>query len=109
MGKKLHVGNLSYGLKSNDLEDLFRKVGEVKSVKVITDLETGKSKGFAFVEMATDDQAAAAVETLNGKEVDGRPLKVTDANPRPEGSGNRFGGSREGGFRGGFKTGRKGE
>jgi RNA recognition motif-containing protein len=100
MGKRLYVGNLSYSLKAEDLEDAFRKVGEVISVKVINDMETGRSKGFAFVEMATDDLGAQAIETLNGQEIGGRALKVTEANPRPERpeGGNRFGGSREGGF-----------
>lgn len=84
MSKRLYVGNLPYSMKSNDLEDLFRKVGEVTSAKVITDIETGRSKGFAFVEMATDDMGAAAIETLNGQDVGGRSLKVTEANPRPE-------------------------
>lgn len=103
MGKRLYVGNLSYSLKSSDLEEVFRQVGEVVSAKVMTDRETGRSKGFGFVEMATDDQGSAAVETLNGKEVGGRALKVTEANPRPERpeGGHRFGGSRQGGFRGG--------
>jgi RNA recognition motif-containing protein len=98
MGKKLHVGNLSYDFKASDLEDIFKKIGEVKSVKLITDLETGKSKGFAFVEMATSEDAAAALQKLNGKEVGGRPLKISEANPREEGTGNRFGGNRTGGF-----------
>lgn len=107
MGKRLYVGNLSYSLKSQDLEDVFRAHGEVVSAKVVTDMETGRSKGFAFVEMATDDQAAAAIDNLNGKEVGGRALKVTEANPRPErpAGGNRFGGNREGGFRGGNREG----
>ena len=103
MGKRLYVGNLSYSLKSPDLEEVFRQVGEVISVKVITDMETGRSKGFAFVEMASDELGNQAVEELNGKEVGGRALRVTEANPRPERpqGGNRFGGNREGGFRSG--------
>lgn len=103
MAKRLYVGNLSYSLKSQDLEEVFRKVGEVVSVKIITDMESGRSKGFAFVEMASDDLGAQAIEQLNGKDVGGRPLRVTEANPRPErpAGGNRFGGNREGGFRGG--------
>lgn len=102
MSKRLYVGNLSYTLKSAELEEVFRGVGEVVSAKVITDMETGRSKGFGFVEMASDEQGVAAIETLNGKDVGGRPLKVTAANPRPErpAGGNRFGGNREGGFRG---------
>ncbi len=100
MGKRLYVGNLSYSLKSEDLEQVFRKVGDVVSVKVVTEMETGRSKGFAFVEMASEDLAAQAIEQLNGKDVGGRALRVTEANPRPErqAGGNRFGGSREGGF-----------
>lgn len=102
MGKRLYVGNLAYALKSADLEAVFKEVGEVVSVKVVTDMETGRSKGFAFVEMASDDLGKLAIEKLNGKEVAGRGLKVTEANPRPErpaGSGNRFGGPKRGGFR----------
>lgn len=89
-------------MKSNDLEDLFKQVGDVVSVKVVTDRETGRSKGFGFVEMASDDLGASAIEKFNGQEVGGRALKVTEANPRPErpAGGNRFGGNREdGGFR----------
>jgi cold-inducible RNA-binding protein len=115
MGKRLYVGNLSYSLNSNELEELFRQVGEVVSVKVITDMETGRSKGFAFVEMASDELGEQAIETLNGKDLSGRALRVTEANPRPErpAGGNRFGGNREGGFRGnreggGFRGNREG-
>jgi RNA recognition motif-containing protein len=117
MGKRLYVGNLSYSLKSPDLEEVFRQVGDVISVKVVTDMETGRSKGFAFVEMATDDLGVEAIEQLNGKEVGGRALRVTEANPRPERpqGGNRFGGNREGGFgrgvgnrEGGFRGSREG-
>lgn len=118
MGKRLYVGNLAYSLKSSDLEEVFRQVGDVVSVKVVTDMETGRSKGFAFVEMASDDLGAQAIEQLNEKEIGGRALRVTEANPRPErpAGGNRFGGNREGGFRGnregggggGFRGGRDG-
>lgn len=110
MGKRLYVGNLPYSIKSTDLEEVFRQVGEVTSVKVVTDMETGRSKGFAFVEMASDDLGAAAIEAVNGKEVGGRALKVTEANPRPErpAGGNRFGGNREGGFRGNREGGGRG-
>jgi cold-inducible RNA-binding protein len=106
MGKRLYVGNLSYSLQSKDLEDVFRQVGEVVSVKVVNDQETGRSKGFAFVEMANDDLGSQAIETLNGKEVGGRALRVTEANPRPErpAGGNRFGGTREGGFSRGARS-----
>lgn len=113
MSKRLYVGNLSYSLKTSELEEVFRQVGEVVSVKIINDRDTGRSKGFAFVEMASDELGAKAIETLNGKDVGGRALKVTEANPRPErpaGSGNRFGGNREGGFsRGGFRGGDRGD
>lgn len=109
MGKRLYVGNLSYTLKSEDLEEVFRQVGDVTSVKVVTDRDTGRSKGFAFVEMATDDLGVQAIETLNGKEVGGRALRVTEANPRPErpAGGGGFRGSRDGGGRsgGGFNRG----
>ena len=106
MGKRLYVGNLSYSLKAPELEEIFKAVGEVVNVKVVMDQETGRSKGFAFVEMATDDQGTQAVETLNGKDVGGRALKVTEANPRPErpsGGARAPGGS--GGERGSFSRG----
>jgi cold-inducible RNA-binding protein len=108
MGKRLYVGNLSYSLKSADLEEVFRQVGEVVSAKVITDRETGRSKGFAFVEMASEELGIQAIEQLNGKEVGGRALRVTEANPHPERPerGNRFGGNREGGFNRGGSRGR---
>lgn len=119
MGKRLYVGNLAYSLKSQDLEEVFRAAGEVVHVKVVMDQETNRSKGFAFVEMATDDQAATAIETLNGKDVGGRALKVTEANPRPErpagggfrGAPREGGPSRGGGFganRGGDRGGSEG-
>lgn len=109
MSKRLYVGNLSYALKDAELTEVFKQVGEVVSAKIVMDRETGRSKGFAFVEMATEQQGKLAIEKLNEKEVAGRNLKVTEANPRPErpAGGNRFGGQREGGFgsrnRGGFK------
>ena len=85
---------------------MFKSVGEVVNVKIVMDQETGRSKGFAFVEMATDDQGTQAIETLNGKEIGGRALKVTEANPRPErpASGARPPGG-SGGERGGFSRG----
>ena len=109
MSKRLYVGNLSYSLKSSELEEVFRQIGEVVSVKIVTDRETGRSKGFAFVEMATDDLGSQAIEILNGKEVGGRALKVTEANPRPERpvQGGGFGGNR-GGYRGGERGGDRG-
>jgi len=98
MSKRLYVGNLSYSLKNQDLEEAFRKLGDVVSAKIMMDRDTGQSKGFGFVEMATDDMGAAAIEALNGKELGGRALKVTEANPRPERQVGKFGGNREGGF-----------
>lgn len=101
MSKRLYVGNLSYNLRSEEVEQIFREVGEVVSAKVMMDRETGRSKGFAFVEMATEELGKLAIQKLNEKEVSGRNMRVTEANPRserPEG-GNRFGGQREGGFR----------
>jgi len=99
MGKRLYVGNLAYTMKSSDLEAVFKKVGEVISAKVIMDKDSGQSKGFGFVEMGSDELGTAAVAALNGKDIGGRALKVTEANPeqdRP--TSNRFGGNREGGF-----------
>jgi RNA recognition motif-containing protein len=82
MNKKLYVGNLSYSSTESQLESLFAEAGEVVEVSVITDRDTGRSKGFAFVEMADEDAAAAAIEMFNGKEFDGRTLNVAEARPR---------------------------
>jgi RNA recognition motif-containing protein len=102
MGKKLYVGNLSYSTDSGDLEQLFSQFGAVTSAEVIMDRATGRSKGFGFVEMASDTEATAAATALNGKEVGGRPLTVNEARPREErGFGGGGGGGRSGGG-GGF-------
>lgn len=93
MGDKLYVGNMSYDTSGADLEQLFGEFGTVRSAQVITDRDTGRSKGFGFVEMSSDQEAQAAIAALNGKEVDGRELKVNEAQPRPAGGG--------GGYRGG--------
>lgn len=105
MAKRLHVGNLSYLLNSEDVLKAFQQVGEVSSAKVILDMETGRSKGFAFVEMATDEMADAAIKYMHGRELDGRQLKVSVASPKPERpeGGNRFGGKRVGGFNRGLR------
>jgi len=95
---KLYVGNLSYDTGDAELRDLFAPYGEPESAKVITDRDSGRSKGFGFVEFAENVQATAAMNALNGKEVGGRALTVNEARPRNESSGNRGGG---GGFRGG--------
>lgn len=92
---KLYVGNLSYSTTENELSELFGAHGEVTSVAVITDRETGRAKGFGFVEFAHDEDAKSAIAALDGKEVGGRSLKVNES--RPQGSGFGGGGSRGGG------------
>ena len=87
MGKKLYVGNLSYETSQADLEDLFAAHGTVESAQVIMDRNTGRSKGFAFVEMSTDDEAKTAISALDGQDCGGRPLKVNEAKPREPRSG----------------------
>ena len=96
MGKKLYVGNLSYSVTDQDLTSLFSQCGTVESAKVISDRDTGRSKGFGFVEMSSDAEAEAAISQLNEKDHDGRPLKVNEAKPMAPRE-NRGGG---GGFRG---------
>ncbi len=81
MAKKLFVGNLSYSVSENDLKNLFSEAGEVVSVAIPTDRMTGRPRGFAFVEMANDEDADKAIETLNGKEIEGRALVVNEARP----------------------------
>ena len=112
MSKKLYVGNLAFQTTSQDLQQLFAQAGTVESASVIEDRDTGQSKGFAFVEMSTDEEAAAAIEQFNGKEVAGRALKVNEARPRENRSGGGgFGGNRNGGGfgRGGSNQGRRSE
>ena len=102
MSKKLYVGNISFQTTSQDLQQLFAQAGTVESASVIEDRDTGRSKGFAFVEMSTDQEAAAAIDQFNGKEVGGRALKVNEARPRENrGGGGGFGGNRGGGYGGG--------
>ena len=97
MGKKLYVGNLTYAITDSDLEQLFAQHGSVESAQVIMDRDTGRSKGFGFVEMKTDQEASAAIAALNGKEVEGRSLTVNEARPKAEGGGRGgFGGGRGG-------------
>ena len=105
MGKKLYVGNLSYNVNSSDLETLFAPFGTVASAQIIEDRDTGRSKGFAFVEMSSDAEADAAAQALNGKDHDGRPLTVNEARPREDRGGGGGGG---GGARGGRGGGRSG-
>src|SRR5438309_11839950 len=86
MGKKLYVGNLTYGVTDSDLSTMFGAHGTVESAQVIMDRDTGRSKGFGFVEMKTDPEAQAAIAALNGKDSDGRALTVNEARPKAEGS-----------------------
>src|SRR5215471_18320217 len=106
MGKKLYVGNLSYDVDSSALEQLFAAHGTVESAQIITDRDTGRSKGFGFVEMSSDEEAQAAIAALNGQEHGGRALTVNEAKPREERP--RGGGGGGGGYRGGGGGGRSG-
>jgi len=106
VGKKLYVGNLTYSVNESDLEGLFSQFGTVQSAQIIQDRETGRSKGFGFVEMDTDAQAQAAIQGLNEQEHDGRRLTVNEAKPREDRggggsgrSGGGYGGGRSGGGR----------
>jgi cold-inducible RNA-binding protein len=83
MGKRLYVGNLPYRISEDDLANAFGQAGEVADVAIVVDKETGRSKGFGFVEMADDSGAQAAIEELNGAQIGGRTIKVAEANPRP--------------------------
>jgi RNA recognition motif-containing protein len=106
MGKKLYVGNLPYSVGDSELQRLFEAHGSVVSAQVIMDRDTGRSKGFGFVEMSNDSEAQAAIADMNGKEVDGRSLTVNEARPKPDGGGGRGGG--RGGYGGGGGGGRGG-
>ena len=108
MGKKLYVGNLGYGVTSAELETIFAPFGTVQRPQVIEDRDTGRSKGFAFVEMGSDQEAQAAIQGLNGKEHDGRALTVNEARPREERSGGGGGGGGRGGRSGGGGGGGRG-
>lgn len=119
MAKKLYCGNLSYSVTSSDLDQMFAEFGTVQSAEVVMDRETGRSKGFGFVEMSSDAEALAAIEGLNLKEHDGRALAVNEARPRQDrggggggrgggggggrgGGGGGYGGGKGGGRRGGY-------
>lgn len=110
MGNKLYVGNLSYNVSNGDLEQVFSAHGDVRSAMVVMDRETGRSKGFGFVEMGTDQEAQTAISALHGKEISGRTLTVNEARPKEEGGprggrgGFGGGGGRDGG---GFGGGRR--
>jgi RNA recognition motif-containing protein len=99
MAKRLYVGNLKYTVTSEQLEELFEPFGSVSTAQVLSDRETGRSRGFGFVEMPNDDDAEAAIEALDGREHDGRRLTVNEAKPRTSGGGG--GGYRSGGGGGG--------
>jgi len=97
---RIFVGNLSYQTTEDQLTDLFSEVGQVESATIVTDRDTGRSRGFAFVEMSSKEDAEKAISQLNGKEVDGRELKVNEAKPREDRGG------RGGGYGGGYGGGR---
>ncbi len=113
MGKKLYVGNLPFSTTDDSLRQIFEQCGQVDSAKVITDRDTGRSKGFGFVEMATDEECAEAIKKFNGQDFEGRALTVNEARPmvpREGGGGGRggFGGGGGGGGRGRDRGGRGG-
>jgi RNA recognition motif-containing protein len=106
MGKRLYVGNLPFSATEDSLMDMFQQAGQVDSTKIITDRDTGRSKGFGFVEMSTDEEAQKAITRFNGADVEGRALTVNEARPMEPrdgggGGGGRFGGGRDRGGRGG--------
>ena len=110
----IYVGNLAFSLSENQIEDLFKEFGEVSSVKIVTDRNTGRSKGFAVVTMANDEEGQRAIDQLNGKDVGGRNIVVNQARPKTEGSysggggGGYRGGNRGGGHGGGYRGGNRG-
>ncbi|MGC2238796.1 MAG: RNA-binding protein, partial [Pyrinomonadaceae bacterium] len=103
MSMKLYVGNISFDTTSQDLEQIFGEIGTVESTNIIEDRDTGRSRGFAFVEMSSKEEGQNAISQLDGKEIDGRSLKVNEAKPRENGGGggNRGGGGGRGGYGGG--------
>lgn len=107
MAKKLYVGGLSYNTTEETLKDYFSKVGTVESAVIITDRMSGRSKGFGFVEMASEEDAQKAIESLNGQELDGRALRIDEARPMAERPERRGGFGGRGGDRGGFGGGRR--
>ncbi|PYT03864.1 MAG: RNA-binding protein [Acidobacteria bacterium] len=100
MSMKLYVGNLAFQTSSNELQELFAQAGTVESANVVEDRDTGRSRGFGFVEMSSKEEGQAAITQFNGKEINGRALTVNEARPR-EDRGNRNGGGGRGGFGGG--------
>ncbi|ALT78750.1 MULTISPECIES: RNA recognition motif domain-containing protein [unclassified Roseateles] len=106
MGNKLYVGNLAYSVRDESLQEAFSQFGSVTSAKVMMDRDTGRSKGFGFVEMGSDAEAQTAINGMNGQDLDGRAIVVNEARPREERPGGFGGGGRSGG--GGFGGGRSG-
>jgi RNA recognition motif-containing protein len=106
MGNKLYVGNLAYSVRDESLQSAFSQFGTVTSAKVMMDRETGRSKGFGFVEMGSDAEAQAAINGMNGQPLEGRPIVVNEARPREDRPGGGFGGG--GGGRGGYGGGGRG-
>ena len=106
MGRRLYVGNLPYSATEDQLTELFGRAGQVDNVRVMRDMATGRARGFAFVEMASDEDAQRAVSELNEYQMDGRPLVVNEARPKPEGGFGGPGGNRGGGRPGGGGGGR---
>ena len=102
MGNKLYVGNLSYNIRDEDLQQAFAQYGSVSSAKVMMDRDTGRSKGFGFVEMGSDAEAQAAINAMNGQALDGRAIVVNEARPREERPGGFGGGGGRSGGGGGF-------
>src|SRR6186713_3446665 len=102
MTNKLYVGNLAFTTSSQDLQELFASAGTVQSASVVEDRDTGRSRGFAFVEMSSEEEATSAIEQFNGKEISGRALKVNEAKPRENrgGGGRGFSDNRGGGYGG---------
>jgi len=109
MGRRLYVGNLPYSATEEQLTELFSQAGKVDNVRVMRDMATGRARGFAFVEMSSDDEAQKAISQFNERDMDGRPLVVNEARPKPEGGfggggGNRGGGGGRGGSCGGGRN-----
>lgn len=111
MGRRLYVGNLPYKATDEELNELFSQAGTVESVRVMRDMATGRARGFAFVEMATDEDAQKAINEFHQYQMDGRPLVVNEAKPKPEGGGGRGFGGGGGGrdFGGDYSGGRRRE
>ena len=105
MGKKLYVGNLSYSTTDQSLTERFSQFGTVASAKIVMDRDSGRSKGFGFVEMSTDEEAQTAIDKLNGQQADGRAMTVNEAKPQaPRDNNNRRGNGGGGGGGGGFRS-----